>query len=69
MQQYQPHEGSDRVSEPQSYPTTTSPLVMSSSGVIPQSKGAQLSTTSCPPRDSLQPRPLTESPEPPGYAE
>ena len=72
MQQYYPHEGSDRVSEHQSYsqnPTTTSPT--SSSGVMPQSKGAPLSITSRPRRDSLQSRPLTgtESPEPPGYAE
>ena len=70
MQQYRPHEGSDGISEHQSFsqnPTTTSPT--SSSGIMPQSKGAPLIIPSRSRRDSLHSRPLTESPEPPGYNE
>ena len=65
MQQSQAHEGSDRVSEHQSYsqhPPT------SSLGVIPSIKAAQLSIPSHR-GDSSHPRPRTDSPEPPGYDE
>ena len=64
MQQYQPHEGSDRVSEHLSYSTAPT----SSSGVIPSSKAAQLSIRS-PRGDSLHSRTLTDSLSPPGYDE
>jgi len=71
MQQYQPYEGSDAVSEYQPYSQhpSTSRLLTSTSGVIlPSSKAAQLSNPSRR-RDSLHSRPLSDSPEPPGYAE
>jgi hypothetical protein len=72
MQRYQPYEGSDRVSEYQSYsqhPSINPPTSASSSGVIPpSSKAAQLSNLS-PRGDSLHSRPLSDSLGPPGYAE
>lgn len=65
MQQHQPYEGSDRVSDQQSSPTNTS-----SSGVIPSfSKAAAQLSNPSPRRDSLHSRPFSDSPEPPGYNE
>ena len=72
MQQYHPHEGSDRVSEHRSYSHSqyTSPITSSSSGVIlPSSKAAQLSIPTRSRRDSLHSRPFSDSPEPPRYDE
>lgn len=70
MQQYQPYEGSDRVSEYPSFSQHPSPPT-SASGIIPSSKGAQLSilNPSRPGEDSLHSRHFSESPEPPGYNE
>jgi len=66
MQKHQPYEGSDRVSELQSY--SQRPPTSSSGVISPSSKAAQLSISS-PRGDSLHSPPVSEPPDPPGYDE
>ena len=70
MQQYQPHEGSDRVSEYQSHSQHPTPPTSSSGIIPPSSKAGQLSIPIRPRGDdSLHSRPISDSLEPPGYDE